>query len=260
MGIHTLLNTPGSQQRTRSSGGSRVNYKLSYFNVRWLGEPARGMFAQAGQQYTDVRVSQEEWPVKYKPNMPFGTLPVLEVDGQQLAQSTAIYRFLARELGLCGKDDFAQAQCDAISDYVQDFIKPIGKMGFGEEDSMKAAAKKFVEEDYPTFLGNFEKILTENGGGDGFFVGDSVTWADLVFISFLDVLVDNFDMVKERSGGVMLTLDDYPKVKALRDRVRALPAISAWINARRKTDVNFYTSSYSLFKVLVFCFVNIAHM
>ena len=45
-----------------------TEYKLYYFNVRWLAEPARWIFAQAGQKYTDVRFSQEDW-AKQKSSM-----------------------------------------------------------------------------------------------------------------------------------------------------------------------------------------------
>jgi len=34
--------------------------------------------------------------------------------------------------------------------------------------------KKFVEEELPKCLTALEKLLKDNGGGDGFFVGDAV--------------------------------------------------------------------------------------
>ena len=34
--------------------------------------------------------------------------------------------------------------------------------------------KKFIEEEMPDFLKKFETILTNNKGGNGYFVGDSV--------------------------------------------------------------------------------------
>ena len=33
---------------------------------------------------------------------------------------------------------------------------------------------KFATEQFPVFMGNFEKILKENNGGDGFIVGSEV--------------------------------------------------------------------------------------
>ncbi len=35
--------------------------------------------------------------------------------------------------------------------------------------------KKFLAEQLPKFLQNLEKLLLENKGGDGYFVGDSVS-------------------------------------------------------------------------------------
>ena len=34
--------------------------------------------------------------------------------------------------------------------------------------------EKYINEQLPNFLANVEKILKENNGGDGFFVGDQV--------------------------------------------------------------------------------------
>lgn len=55
-------------------------------------------------------------------DMPFGQVPVLEVDGKQLAQSYAIARYLARQHGLAGQDDWEQAQVDMYADCVKDFM------------------------------------------------------------------------------------------------------------------------------------------
>lgn len=38
-------------------------FKLSYFNVKALGEPIRLIFAYGGIEYEDIRVTQEEWAV-----------------------------------------------------------------------------------------------------------------------------------------------------------------------------------------------------
>ncbi|KIH48781.1 glutathione S-transferase protein [Ancylostoma duodenale] len=94
-----------------------VHYKLTYFPVRGAGECARQIFALAGQEFEDVRLTKEQFaPVK--PNMPFGQLPVLEVDGKQLAQSLAICRYLARQFEMNdskGDRKRVQATCPAAS-------------------------------------------------------------------------------------------------------------------------------------------------
>ena len=67
--------------------------------------------------------------------MPFGQMPVLEVDGQQIPQSVAIARYVAKKTGHYGKCPFEEAIVDAIADQYKDFygeIKPYyySAMGF----------------------------------------------------------------------------------------------------------------------------------
>ena len=52
--------------------------------------------------------------------MKFGQVPVLEVDGKQVAQSMAIARFLARRYKLAGKNELEEAEADAIVDCISD--------------------------------------------------------------------------------------------------------------------------------------------
>lgn len=45
-----------------SSPSENPKFKLQYFNTKSVGEPIRFLFAYAGQDYEDVRVSNEDWP------------------------------------------------------------------------------------------------------------------------------------------------------------------------------------------------------
>ena len=76
------------------------SYKLYYFNLKGRAELTRLIFAAAGVEYTDVRVS--DWPAS-RDETPLGQLPYLEIDGVKLPQSIAIARFIAREFNLAGK-------------------------------------------------------------------------------------------------------------------------------------------------------------
>ena len=74
-----------------------AKYKLFYFDARGRAELSRMLFALAHVDYEDIRVDADEW-ANLKQEMPFGQLPVLEVEGgERIAQSMAISRFLARE-------------------------------------------------------------------------------------------------------------------------------------------------------------------
>ena len=54
--------------------------------------------------------------------MPFGQVPALEYDGQVICQSIAIARYVAKENGLAGKDNWTQAQADMVVDCLMDLF------------------------------------------------------------------------------------------------------------------------------------------
>jgi glutathione S-transferase len=207
-----------------------MGYKIIYFDGRGRAEVMRFIFAVAGVDYTDQRVDFGAGLAAVKPLAPFGQLPLLEVDGKILCQSNACARYLAKHFKLAGKTDFEQAQADMIVDCLEDAWKPILTFTFETKDETKKAEqkKKFLEEQLPQFLTHLENILKKNHGGDKFFVGTELTWADLALIHYLS----GVNELAEASA----QLASYPKLKGLGQRVEALPKVAAWIAKRPKTQ------------------------
>ena len=52
--------------------------------------------------------------------MPFGQVPVLEVDGKKVCQSVAISRYLAKQFGIAGKNDWEALEIDVTVDTIHD--------------------------------------------------------------------------------------------------------------------------------------------
>lgn len=202
-------------------------YKLTYFNLRGRAEVSRLIFVAAGQEFEDVRIERDQWPT-IKPTAPLGQLPVLEVDGVQIPQSVAIARFLAKKFNLAGKTDVEQAQADVVVDTVGDLIAayvPVRREQ--DENKKKELLDKFLAEDLPKQLGNLETLGKLYSNGGQFFVGDSLTWADLAVYSFSE----NF-VAKDPNS-----LEAYPFLKANRTAVDQQPRIAEYLKVRPKTEI-----------------------
>ncbi|XP_005112690.2 probable glutathione S-transferase 5, partial [Aplysia californica] len=96
-----------------------VSYRLLYFDQTGRGEILRFLFALGGQKYEDVIISQESWP-KFKQTVPFGVLPVLEIDGKRYSQSVALAVYLAKQFGYNGKTDLESLAVLEVVQLVQD--------------------------------------------------------------------------------------------------------------------------------------------
>ncbi|XP_022915698.1 glutathione S-transferase-like [Onthophagus taurus] len=201
-----------------------THYKLIYFNARGRAEHIRFIFAYAGVPYEDERVSREKWP-DYKKRTPFGTLPVLEIDGKPIAQSNAIARYLASKYDLLGKNEWETLQCDVLVDALGDLKQVLWQLR-SEEDPIKREERKvkLMMETIPFYLSKFESIVAKN---NGYSVGDGITWCDFVFA----VSLESFELIFGKAS-----LERYPHLKALKDMVYALPAIAEWVNKRPYTD------------------------
>lgn len=52
--------------------------------------------------------------------MPFGQMPVLDINGKMYHQSLAICRYVAKQVKLVGSDDLENLEIDAAADTVND--------------------------------------------------------------------------------------------------------------------------------------------
>lgn len=199
-------------------------YKLIYFQGRGRGEITRFIFKQAGIDFEDVRVSfGDDWK-ELKPKTPYGTLPVLEVDGKQLAGSIIIQRYLAEEFGLAGSNPWENAQMEGLIGVGVDFIHDYVKTFYEKDEARKAELKKkFDDELIPKYFGIFEKLLISNG--TGWIFGSKVSYVDLAVYNHVDVV----NRVTPEA------LDKYPNVKKHHDVVAALPNIAKWLKERPET-------------------------
>ena len=201
------------------------SYKLSYFNGRGLAEVSRLILVAAGQKFEDVRFEREQWP-NYKPQTPLGQVPLLEVNGVQLPQSGSIARFLAKQFNLAGKDNFEQAKVDAVVDTIVDIRTAFIPIRREEDEAKKAElTKKFIAEDLPKHLQNLETLAKLYGNGGAFFVGNSLTWADLFF----------YDLAETILGIDGTVLDKYQWLKNNRAEVEKQPKIAEYLKNRPKT-------------------------
>ena len=213
--------------------------KFTYFDTRGLGEPVRLILNHAKVPFDDVRVNHEQWatlkPSKFHYNwidftpsfseFKTGKIPCLEYDGQQLNESYAICRFLARKYGLAGKDDFEQAVVDSIADVQKDFYFAMSpwfynKLGFAPGDPAELREKHFVP-NIARFFPIFTSFLKESGSG--FLSKSGLTWADFFVTEYLFTL-------KKLEPEVF---KDYPELNALLDRIQNVPELKDYYKNRK---------------------------
>merc|ERR1712001_701991 len=188
--------------------------KLVYFDAQAKGELARLLLAAGNIDYEDFRVGFSDWPGDIKATTPFGQMPVLYWDGEELAQSMAIARFVARKVGLAGNSDLEFCQADMIACHYEDIWTKLPKMKFAKsQEEREDLAKR----------------------GNGWFAGSDATYADLAIMCALDFSQEPLEMsFKDMNNHAerCKVLDSYPLLKANYQRTNALPFVVEWKNKR----------------------------
>jgi len=207
---------------------SQPTLKLTYFPAKGRTEPLRFLLSQAGVKFEDHRVTDQEWET-LKPTMPFGQIPVLEVDGTKLAQSMTIAQYVGDAYGMHGDSDFNRALAHMYVDGFRDifiaFMPYLGGIYANKSSSeMQQLWSQFKDSAYTEYLKRYDAFLGKTGSG--FLVGSKLTYADIVVAEFNGRCVEKYDTT---------ALDSYPNVKAHQQMVYNLPNIKAYIQSRPVT-------------------------
>lgn len=116
-------------------------------------------------------------------------------------------------------------QCDALADGwtdVQALMKPVYKET--DEEKKKLLIEHLTKDTIEPFLARYEKFLTENGGN--YFVGENVTWVDLL-------LAHSF---RQLEGKFSNAFENHKKILQFAENIERIPQIKKWIEFRAKTD------------------------
>ena len=194
--------------------------KLIYFDAAVSrGEECRLALHLAGVDFDDVRVKQADWP-GLKAQMPYGTMPVLELPGHApLGQSNAILVLIGRRHGLHPSDDFEAARHEAMMLHVEELrgrISPTLSMGDAEK---KAAREALVAAFLPAWANAAERNIT----AAPFFAGDKIHVVDLKL----------YQVVRWLSSGKVdhipaTIFAGCPRLTGVHDAVRDHPGVKAW--------------------------------
>nr|BAE16754.1 glutathione S-transferase [Hyphantria cunea] len=201
------------------------NVKFYYFPVKG---PRREPEAAAGLRRPGVRsnrISSENWPEFNLDSV--RQMPVLEIDGKQYAQSTAICRYLGRKYGLAGANNEEAFEIDQNVEFLNDIRASAASVHYEKDEAVKAKKKAELEETkYPFFFEKLNEILTKNNGHIAL---GKLTWGDFVYAGMYDYLK------------AMLQKPDleqkYPAFRKPIEAVLAIPKVKAYVDAAPRTEL-----------------------
>lgn len=132
----------------------------------------------------------------------------------------AMTRFIARKFRLTGESDLNHFKCDTIAETIHEMNERFFQAWLSSEKNdqeKKEEQKKFIEKHMPLHLKRLETLFDKYSKDGKHFVGNNITWADLIVYSSLKNLLE--------IDGQEKLLNKYPKLKKNREEVSIQPNI-----------------------------------
>lgn len=200
-------------------------------------EYLRVIFEEAGIPYEEVTAGLREYFWNNVELQPFPVLapPAIRKGSFVACQTAVCAKHLAVQFGMYPVDAGDACHADQIVATVHEYIAE-GRMAFhpvkntmsyhDQKEAAKPYIEAFAKDRLPRYMSSFERLLKANLGGDGFFIGDSLTHADLQVMVMLQVTRSQFP-------DSWLNLDA-PLLKAFLTRMEARPKIKSYLQSDRR--------------------------
>lgn len=200
--------------------------KLTYFDTKGFAESIRLAFHIGGIPFEDCRIKYDSWK-DLKSSIPFGQLPVLEIDGDIVTQSSALLHYAGTIAKIHPADPMQALKIDEICGIVTDLRWKIAGSIQEEDEARKAAMrKKLAEEFIPNWSVNLEKHFTSRGLNE-FVTGKSLTIADLELMNTLSWVQSGI-----LDGIPADIFAKYPTITKITENISNVAEIKAYYAAR----------------------------
>jgi len=223
-----------------------MRYELYYWpGIQGRGEFVRLALEEAGADYVDVvrrkggmRRMLKMLASKRLEHPPFAP-PFLKAGPLIVGQTANILLFLATRHRLAPANEAGRLWVHQLQLTIADLVAeahdthhPIAASLYYEDQKAEArrAAKAFIAERIPKFLGYFERVLERSGST--FLAGRKLSYVDLSLFQIVEGLRYAFPRAMNR------TERKFPRVVALHDRVAARPRIAAYLASKRRIAFN----------------------
>lgn len=202
-----------------------MQLRLSYFDFPfWRAEASRIALHMGKIPFEDHRPGRDSFrAMKASGELPFGQLPVLDVDGQRIAQSVAIARFCGKLAGLYPDQPIDAARADELMETANQ-ITYLFAPSMREKDPTKKAdlRQELGSKTLPHWLTMLEQRAATNTPGP-FLVGQKLSVADLVIWRMLEWICSGM------LDGIPTTLlDTCPRLQLHQQAVASHPGVRSW--------------------------------
>ena len=203
--------------------------KLHYFLGRGRAETTRWMLAfnQIDFLNIPIKTPEELSLLRASGKLPFDQMPLLEIDGNYLSQSSAMIRYLARLGNLYGSDDNEALLCDMFAGAIADFAETSMQAAFQPSQEI---AINMLKNRFSKFGPKFESKIKENGLT--FCVGKKISFVDILLTEALNAYIE----------WIPNLLDKYSFLNSLYIHIMNQPGIKKYLSSEQrypKPDQNY---------------------
>ena len=235
--LHAIIRCGGNDDNT-----TKPRFHLAYMPMRNRGEILRLMLEESGCAYDLEIIGFRNWEKNVKATTPQGKCPVLrnfDGKGNDLGQEGAITRFLAKELGLSGRDAAEEAEVDSLYCFWFSTMRNNGISHDGEHFSIASlrdadpitTRPRYQEVFRRNTLSNAERSLMALGffeerletSASGFLVAGGLTYVDLGLFYIL------FELAEEDNVPEFVEKFQFPKLGAFLQSMQQRPRIQEYL-------------------------------